>query len=138
MNKKDNKRKQFFANKMHRELFLLASCAAIVPTLLTAVSLFYLIFHLTAEQMIFPEAIAYNIIPVARRVAMIMYIAVPLTVTLILTVAHKVTHRIVGPFERVVRELEEHIQGTRTGPIVLRNNDKLKPLVDKINVLLKT
>lgn len=46
------------------------------------------------------------------------------------------TNRLVGPIERMLRELDARIEGTATGPITLRPKDLLIPLVDKINVLI--
>ena len=84
-----------------------------------------------------PESIAYNIIPAARKVVLIMLMTTPLAITVILLIAYKVTHRIIGPFDRVVRELGECVSGERKGPIMLRKNDKFWPLVDRINTLLE-
>lgn len=131
-----NRRKSFFANTIHRKLFVLVSLAALVPTIIVSVSLYYLIFNITAEQMGIPEAIAYNIIPAARRVINILLIAAPLTMLAILIIAYKVTHKIIGPLDRINRELNEALVGQKIGPIIIRKTDKLWPLVDKINKLL--
>lgn len=133
---RENKRRWFFSNKLHRQMFWLFVCASVVPMLVTAVILFYLIFYIIAEQFVFPEAIAYNIIPAAQKVLAILFIVMPLTILIILKVAHKITYRIVGPFDRIVRELGECIDGEKKDHIILRNKDKFQPLVDKINILL--
>jgi len=67
------------------------------------------------------------------------YIAVvfPVLIAVLLYWVFSGTNRIVGPIERMTHELDERIQGHRSGPIVLRPGDKLIPLVDKINVLLE-
>ena len=137
MNEKNNRRRRFFANKMHREMFILVFCAAFLPALITAVSLFYLIFYITAEQLAFPEAIVYNLIPVSQKVITILFIATPLSILAIIILAHNLTHRMIGPFDRIIRELNESINGRRQGPIILRKNDKFQPLVEKINILLE-
>src|SRR3989344_5978782 len=100
-------RRQFFANQMHREIFWVIFLAVFAPTIITTVSLFYLIFNITAEQMGIPEAIAYNIMPAAQRVTIILLVTIPLATVGILVLAHKLTHNIVGPFDRIVRELGE-------------------------------
>ena len=128
--------KQFFANRMHREIFWLVFLAAFVPTVITSVSLFYLILSMTAEQLAIPEAIAYNILPAAQRVTAVLLIAIPTTTVILLVFAYQATHRIVGPFDRIVRELQAHAQGAGKGPIVIRKNDKFVPLVTQINALL--
>ena len=136
MDQTKNRRKYFFANAMHREIFLLVFLATLVPMVFTAVSLFYLIFNITADQVGIPEAIAYSIFPAARRVMTILCFVTPIAVIAVLVFAYKVTHRIVGPFDRVVRELDECISGRRQGPIILRSGDKFQPLIDNINSLL--
>ncbi len=132
----NNRRKRFFANKLHRNLFLLVFLAALVPTIIVTFSLYYLIFNVTASQMFFPEAIVYNIIPAAKKVLSILAIALPIFILIILTLAYKTTHAIIGPFDRILRELDKYIEGTRKGYIKLRKKDKLFPLVEKINKLL--
>ncbi len=137
MNRIRNRGKQIFANQMHSEIFLTVFLAAFVPTLITTILLFYLIFTITADQVGIPEAIFANVIPAAYRVALILCVALPIAILLILVLAHKITHKIVGPFDRVVRELDESIARKRLGPIKLRSGDKFAPLVAKINILLE-
>ena len=133
---KGNRGKYFFANQMHRELFFLIFFAALIPTLITAVGLFYLIFSITAEQIGFPEAIADNVIPAAQKVMGIMAVVIPIVILIILKITHKLTHQMVGPFDRIIREIDEHLKGARQSPIVLRKNDKFSPLVERVNILL--
>ncbi|HOW36455.1 MAG TPA: hypothetical protein PL155_08600 [Candidatus Omnitrophota bacterium] len=136
MNKKNRRGGKAFANTLHREIFFLISLTAVVPAAVTAFALFYLIFSITAEQMGIPEAIGYNLIPAAQRTVGVLLVAVPICVAVLLFIAHRITHRIVGPFDRIVRELSEIAQGTRKGHIFLRKGDKFQPLVDKINNLI--
>ncbi|MBU3911797.1 MAG: hypothetical protein KKD90_04345 [Candidatus Omnitrophica bacterium] len=133
---KNNKRKRAFANKIHKEIFWLVFVAALLPAIIVMVLLYYLIFNITAEQMVIPEAIAYNLIPAAKKVIVILLFAAPLSIAAILLFAYKLSHRIIGPFDRIVTELGECAEGRKKGPIVIRKNDKFKPLVDKINKLL--
>lgn len=135
--KRRDRRKRFFANKMHGEIFTIVFWAASFPAFIVTIALYYLIFHITADQLGLPEAIAYNIIPAAQRVTIILLIATPITIMIIMFLAHRITHKIVGPFDRIVRELDEHLNGTRQGPITIRKSDKFLPLVDRINLLLE-
>ncbi|NQV04474.1 MAG: hypothetical protein HQ532_03150 [Candidatus Omnitrophica bacterium] len=133
-----NKRKRTFANKLHREIFWIVFLAAFLPASVVAICLYYLIFGITAEQFMIPEVIAYNIIPASRKVTTILAVAAPATILIILLIAHKLTHRIVGPFDRIVRELDECVKGKRKSHITVRKGDKFQPLTDKINKLLDT
>lgn len=52
--------------------------------------------------------------------------------------AYHITHRIIGPHERVIRELDEVIAGTREEPIIVRQgDDAYKELLKRINILIK-
>lgn len=136
MNKPKNVRKRIFANKLHKQIFFVFFIAALVPTLVVTVCLYFLIFNIVASQLTVPEAIAYNIIPAAKEVIIILSISVPIIILLILLFAHKITHAMIGPFDRIVRELDECIEGKKEGHIVIRKNDNFCPLVERINKLL--
>ncbi len=136
MDKTKNRRKMLFANKLHRNIFLLVFFASLVPATLVTFSIYYLIFNIMAEQFVFPEAIAYSIIPATEKVTSIILTATPISILLILIIAHKIAHRIVGPFDRIIRELDERIEGKTNTPITVRDNDKFLPLVERINKLL--
>jgi len=136
MNEIKQRRRIIFANKMHRNLFLLFLLASLLPAIIVTICLYYLIFSVMANQFVFPEAIAYNIIPAAKKVTIILLIAAPVSISIIIIFAFKVTHRIIGPFDRIVRELDEYIEGKKEGHIIIRKTDKFWPLVDRINKLL--
>lgn len=109
----------------------------LIPTVITAIGLFYLIFSLMVEEAGIPETVAYTVIPAAKRVVAILLPLVPVIMAAILVVAHMITHRIVGPFDRIVRELGQSLSGQRKGPIQLRTGDRFLPLVELINKLLE-
>ena len=136
MSNKNERRKKSFANKMHRDVFLLIFLASLLPALIVAICLYYLIFSVTASQFAIPEAIAYNIIPAAKRVTLILLIAAPVSILIILILVYKITHAIIGPFDRIVSELDEYLKGEKKGRILIRRADKFWPLVYRINKLL--
>lgn len=131
-----NKRHRAFANKLHKEIYLTILIAALVPCIIVTIALYYLIFNITAAQLAIPEAIAYNIIPASRRVSLIILLTAPASILIILLVAYRITYSIIGPFDRIVRELDECLKGTKLDRIVIRKKDKFKPLVDGINKLI--
>jgi ABC-type multidrug transport system fused ATPase/permease subunit len=133
---KNDLRKQIFANNMQRDIFWLVFLASLVPALIATICLYFLIFNVTANQCSIPETIAYNIIPAAQKVTVILLFAIPISVIVILIFARKMTHKIVGPFNRVVRELEETVEGKRKSHIAIRKDDKFWPLVCLINKLI--
>lgn len=131
-----NKRRNFFANKLHREIFTLIALASILPTITITIILYYLIFSVTANQIGIPEAIAYNIIPAAKKVTIILLSITPILTLTILLFAYKITHEIIGPFDRIIKELDEYIDGEKQNCIAIRKTDKFSPLVERINKLL--
>lgn len=133
---RSEQRRQFFANSLHRELFIFIFLAAFIPVLVSTLALFYLIFNITAQEIGFPEAVATTILPAAQRVIQILLFGTPVVIAVILFLAYKITHKIIGPFDRIVRELEECLAGQRSGPIGVRAQDKFASLVEKINLLL--
>ncbi|MFC1508132.1 hypothetical protein ACFL60_00410 [Candidatus Omnitrophota bacterium] len=135
MNEK-NRRKKFFANKLHMEIFLLVFSASVIPVTIVTIALYYLIFGITADQLAIPEIIAYNIMPASARVITILLFATPASILILLFLAYKISHKIVGPFDRIVQNLDDCISGKRKGPITLRKGDKFQVLVEKINKLL--
>ena len=72
-------------------------------------------------------------------VSIMGYVAVlfPVLVTALLYWAFHGTNKLVGPIERITKELGQRIEGQKSGPIVLRPGDHLMPLVGKINWLLE-
>ncbi|MDD4954196.1 MAG: hypothetical protein PHG40_04745 [Candidatus Omnitrophica bacterium] len=133
---KNNKRHRTFANRLHLEVYLTVLVATLAPCFVITIALYYMIFNVMAGQLAVPEAIAYNVIPAAKRVSLILIWATPVTVFIILLLAYRITFRILGPFDRIVRELEECVTGKKQGHIIIRKGDKFKPLVDGINKLI--
>lgn len=88
-----------------------------------------------ANQFAIPEIIAYNILPAAEQVVIILLVATPISILIILLFTYKITHKIIEPFDRIIRELDECVNGKRQGPIVVREDDKFRILVEKINNL---
>jgi sensor histidine kinase YesM len=132
----NNKRKLVFANKLHQQIFLLVSLAALLPTTIVTIGLYYVIFGIFANEVAIPESIAYNIIPAAKKVALVIFIATPIVMGVMIFLAWKISHAIIGPFDRIVRELDERIEGKIIGHILVRKKDKFQPLVERINKLL--
>ena len=132
-----NKRKgKFIGTSLQSKTLILVFFAALVPAAIVAVCLYYLIFNMLAWQLGIPEAIAYNLVPVARKVNLIILIALPISLFVIWFLALELSHKIAGPLYRLEKELDERINGKKTGPIQLREKDELRALADKINKLI--
>jgi len=133
-----NKRKgKFIGTSLQNKALLLVFVAAVVPSAIIGACLYYMIFNMLAWQLGIPEAVAYNLIPVARKVNLIILIALPVTLFIIWLIALELSHRIAGPLYRLESELDERIEKKKSGPIQLREKDELKDLADKINKLIR-
>jgi methyl-accepting chemotaxis protein len=128
---------KFINTPVQNKTLILVFIAAVVPTAIVAVCLYYLIFNMLAWQLGIPEIIAYNLVPVARRVNIIMLVSLPIALFIIWLAALELSHRIAGPIFRLEKELDARITGNKSGPIKLRESDELKSLADKINKLME-
>jgi hypothetical protein len=133
---KNNQRNFFICNKFQKKILILVFFSVIIPVVLTVVCLYYLIFNVTANEMVFPEAIADNIIPAAKKVATIVLVLVPFSLLMTFWWAYHVSHKLVGPLNRLYRELDERIAGKTKAHIRFRKGDYLLELTHKINALL--
>jgi len=133
---KIRRKKKFMGTSFQKKLLLLIFASAVIPTAIVSAVLYYLIFNLLAWQIGIPEAIAYNLIPVVRKINLIILISLPAIFLLLWVIALELSHRISGPLFRLERELQERISGKGQGHIRLRPKDEFKVLVDKINKLL--
>ena len=130
------RKKKFIGSSFQKKLLLLIFASAIIPTSIVTAALYYLIFNLLAWQIGIPEAIAYNLIPVVRKINLIILVSLPIVFSFIWLIALELSHRISGPLFRLERELGERLAGKGHGHIKLRPKDELRALVDKINKLI--
>lgn len=134
---KNNKRRiKYLGTPFQKKLLFLVFASAVIPAVIISACLYYLVFHMLAIQMAFPEAIAYNVMPVLHKVNIILAISLPVCLFLIWVISLELSHRAAGPLYRMEKELDERIRGQKQGPIKLRKNDEFKSFVDKLNKVL--
>ena len=125
------------ANRFQRKILTLVFLSTVVPMIIAVICLYYLIFNIVASEIGIPEAIGYALIPAAKRTALIAIVGFFVSVVFIWMWASVVSHRLVGPLERLCRELDERITGKKKGYIYFRKSDHLAILVGRINSLLE-
>lgn len=135
--RENKRRKKFVGTPLQKKLLILIFASAVIPAAVIAVCLYYLIFNLMVWQIGIPEAIGYNLIPVVRQVNLAILIALPVILLVIWLIALELSHRIAGPLLRLEKELDERISGEKSGHIALRKKDELRPLVERINKLMR-
>lgn len=134
--KNNKRRKRYLGTTLQNKLLVVIFGSAVIPAAVIGICIYYLIFTLLALQMVIPELIVYNLVPVLHKLNLIIAIAVPVLLLLIWFIALELSHRIVGPIYRMERELEERIAGLKSGPIKLRKNDEFKGFAEKLNRLI--
>jgi len=134
--KNNLRRKKYLGTSFQKKMLFLVFASSVIPAVIIAACLYYLIFQMLATQMVFPEAIAHNIIPVLNKVNLILAVALPVSLFLLWIIALELSHRVAGPLYRIEKELDERISGNKHGPIRLRAKDEFKLLADKLNKLI--
>ena len=132
------RRKKLLANRRVQLQYLtLLIVSMIVPVLFAIGCLYYLVFTIMAEQLGIPESIAYNLLPVVKKVNTILAIGLPPLFLLLIWWGSVLSHRFAGPLQRIEKELEK-IANTcdYSHRIRLRKKDDVRPLADAINKLL--
>ncbi|MFH1868795.1 MAG: hypothetical protein ABH843_07475 [Candidatus Omnitrophota bacterium] len=136
MENKNKRRKKFIGTSVQNKTLMMVFAAAVIPAAIVGVCLYYFIFNLLAWQLGIPEAIAYNLVPVAKKINMVIMVVLPIALVSIWFMALELSHRIAGPIYRLEKELDKLLAGEKVSQIRLRKNDELKPLADKINRLV--
>ncbi len=117
--------------KLQNQLIWMICGAMAVPTLILGGALYLVATKLSSPT---PGPAPHEVVAGVVRYVAVLF---PLASAALLYWVFKGTNRLVGPIERIIRELEQQLTGQRTGPIVLRPGDQLIPRADKINVLLE-
>lgn len=109
----------------------------LAPAALVTGCLYTLIFTLMEREMVFPEAVASNVMPVVSQVNQVLVISLPVCLVLGGVLAVRISHRLVGPVQRLEAELDRVLGGDSDQPIRMRATDDLRGVADRINRLLK-
>lgn len=133
-------RTQFVTNKpLHRKFLLFIVVSMFAPLIIIGGCLYYIMFTLMAEQLGIPESIACNLLPVIRKINLILAVFVPPTFLGILLWGIFLSHKFIGPLERLEKELHRIAEsGDITRRLRVRRSDAIKPIADAINKLLSS
>ena len=137
MRAKSKRTKLFTGRPAQTRYLALLLVSMIVPLVFVGGCLYYLIFMVMADQLGIPESIAINLFPVINKINLALLVGVPPIIALLVAWGVFLSHRFVGPFERLERELDRMVKSADYSKrIVLRKKDDLKPIADRINKLL--
>ena len=129
--------KWFMRHPIQAKYLLLVLVAMLAPILLIGFCFYTLVFDLIARQLVFPEAIYGNLVPVVERVNNLLILTLPALIFVILWCALVISHRFGGPIERIESDLDQILAGNRHHKIRLRKHDDLKGIATRINALTK-
>ena len=126
----------FTKNPLQRKYLVLILISIIFPTIIVGTCLYYLIFQIMAEQLGIPESIAQNLIPVVQKINILLIIGIPPIIVLFVIWGAMLTHRLIGPLERLENDLRKISKGDYSIRLNIRKDDDLKPIADVVNDII--
>ena len=123
-------------NALQIRFLLLILISITIPLFLVGGLLYYLIFQIMAEQLGIPESIAYNLIPVLERINFLIIVSLPPLILLLVVWAAVLTHRLIGPLERLEYDLKKISEGDYSIRLKIRKDDDLRPIANVINKII--
>lgn len=137
MRSKTIRKRIFTGSPAQFRYLVLLLVSMLVPLVVVGGCLYYLIFMVMADQLGIPESIAVNLFPVIEKINIILLIGMPPIIIIMILWGAFLSHRFVGPLERLENELDRIAKSADySRRIILRKKDDLKPIADKINKLL--
>ena len=107
-----------------------------IPTIVVAGCLYYLVLTIMADQMVLPDVIARDLLPVVYRINFILSIGLPIVFVIMLTWAIILSYRFVGPLERLEKDIKRIDEGDYSVRLQIREDHDLRPISDVINNLV--
>ncbi len=132
------KRRQYFIKGPIQSRYLILTILSMtVPVLISTAGLYYLQFTLMAKELGLPESIYGHLIPVLKKINILLAISLPITFVVIFIYAVMISHRLAGPIFRLERDLDRIIAGDHSVRIRFRSSDCLDSLAVKMNKVLE-
>ena len=123
-------------SKLQLKYLRIIELSLLLPTIVIGGCLYYLVFTLIAEEIAIPEFVASSLFPALGKVNAILLIAIPLVFTLLIWWGLILSHRLIGPIDRLTKELSQIAAGDYKRRIRIRKTDELKPIEESINKIL--
>jgi len=108
----------------------------IIPTVFVAGCLYYFIFTVLAEQMVLPDVIARDLLPVVYKINFILAVGLPVVFIVMLSWAIVLSYRFVAPLERLEEDLEKIDRGDYSVRLQVQKDHDLAPIAGVINDLV--
>ena len=121
---------------MQRRYLALFLLSIMVPLFIVGGCLYYVMFQIMADQLAMPESIAQNLVPVLHRINFLLLICLPPMIVLLFILAVLLTHRLIGPLERLRKDLKKISDGNYSIRLKMRKDDDLRPIAEMINNIM--
>jgi len=108
----------------------------LVPTIVVGGCLYYLMLTVMAEQLLFPDIIARDLVPVIQSINVMLVIALPIIFIVLLTWAVILSYRFLGPLERLEEDIKRIDEGDYSVRLQINKDHDLSPIADVINDLV--
>lgn len=109
----------------------------ILPTVFVGGCLYYLIFHVMAEQIALPDVIARDLMPVIQTINYILVIGLPIVFLALFAWAAALSYKFVSPLERLEEDLTRIDEGDYSVRLQIEEDHDLKPIANTINHLVE-
>ncbi len=123
-------------NPLQTKYLALIFVSILLPVFIVGGCLYYLLFQIMAEQLAIPESIAYNLFPVVERINFLLLVGVPPIVILLFIWGAVLSHKMIGPLERLENDLKKISEGDYSMRLRIRKDDDLRPIADVINRII--
>ncbi|MFH1797758.1 MAG: HAMP domain-containing protein [Candidatus Omnitrophota bacterium] len=108
----------------------------IIPAAFVGGCLYYFIFTVMAEQIILPDVIARDLLPVIQRINFVLAVALPSIFVILLTWAIVLSYRFVAPLERLEEDIKRIDEGDYGVRLQISKDHDLSPIANVINDLM--
>ncbi|HPS20200.1 MAG TPA: HAMP domain-containing protein [Candidatus Omnitrophota bacterium] len=98
--------------------------------------MYYFIFTILAEQMVLPDAIARDLLPIIERINFILIVGLPVVFVGIIGWAAILSYRFVAPLERLEEDIAKIDEGDYSVRLQVKKDHDLRPIADIINDLV--
>ncbi|MBF0493849.1 MAG: methyl-accepting chemotaxis protein [Candidatus Omnitrophica bacterium] len=127
----------YFNRKLQKQYLVVILLSMVIPTFFVGGCLYYLIFRVLSDQIMLPDYIARDLMPIINQINNILIIGLPILVIFILAWAFILSYKFISPLERLEEDLKKIDDGDFSVRINLEEDHDLKPVLTIINDLVE-
>ena len=127
---------KYLNRSLQSRYLIIIVLSMIVPTVVVGGCLYYLIFNVLAEQLVLPDVIVRDLVPVIERINFVLAIGLPTVFVFMLTWAVILSFKFVAPLERLEEDIQKIDEGDYSVRLEINEDHDLKPIAEVINDLV--